>query len=527
MDKKITSQAKILAPINVQAVKVKTETNTGGTIKLLVLISIFVIQITALVFLYIWLINIFLWYLIVSFVLSFGSCVYTLSSNRNGQSKAVWILFYLLLFPVGFILCFLSDEKVYFRKVKQKYKKIFQTSKKHKVKNSSNCHFEIDDFRIGQDIEYLKNSGDFSAYKNTKLEYFSSGTLFFDDVLSKIKLAQEFIFIEFFIISEGILLERILKILEEKAKLGVDIRIVFDDMGSHGTLKKKTKKRIKDTGIKLYDFNRLIPVLSPAVNYRDHRKIIIVDGKCAYTGGANLADEYINEKRMYGYWKDSAIRLDGEAVDGFTFMFLRQWEFLSGKSEDYSKFLQKYSMHHSQSVVIPYADGIEYSSLIGRDMYANIISKANKKIYIMTPYLVLDEMLENIIINKARSGVDIRIILPGVADKSFVYNVTLSNAEKFAKNGVKIYLFNDSFVHSKVVLTDYSSIIGSINMDMRSFYQQFESALYTNDINVLNAVECDFDTSFIECTEFIFEHKKPNLFSRIFTAILKIISPLM
>lgn len=503
-------------------IKIRTEKNGFGTLKVMLIALLVLLQLGLQIYLYLYLAWISRVFLFIAFALSVISCILLLSSNRSPASKAVWIFIILILFEVGFVLYILSSDKFFFRKSRRRYKKIFVES------DLQFGEYPVpapQDDRVKEDMEYLKKSGNFTAFSSTDAKYFSSGGLFFDDVLENISKAEKFIFIEFFIISKGILLERFLKILSEKVKEGVDIRIIYDDLGCHGAFPRSLRKRIKKYGIKLMTFNRLIPAVNLMLNIRDHRKLIIIDGKVAYTGGANLADEYTNETRLYGYWKDEGVRVEGEAVDGFTLMFLRQYDYLTRKISDYKKYLRLYEKKENSSVNIPFSCGLDRDGFIGKELYFNIFARSQKRLYLMTPYLVPDDALLNMLISKALSGVDVRIILPSIPDKPYVYRVTLNNAAKLKEKGVKIYLMKDSFVHSKLVLSDYCAVVGSINLDMRSFYQQFESALYTDDKKIMEEVEKDFLKTFEECLPL--GDEKNNLLNKAIASILKIVSPLM
>ena len=320
----------------------------------------------------------------------------------------------------------------------------------------------------------------------------------------------------------------ILEQLIIKAKNGVDVRIIYDDLGSSKNFSHKTKKRIKDGGILLKPFNKLSPIFHLSHNFRDHRKIIVIDGKVAYTGGTNIADEYINVKKIHGYWKDNGVKITGQAVDGFTLIYLKQWEVLTKNKQEYSQFLNLYTEEQNKSIFIPYADGLEYIHPIGRSVYENMILSANKFLFIMTPYFVIDDGITNLIINKALSGIDVRIILPAVPDKKFVYTVTRNNAEKLIDYGVKVYTMKDSFVHSKVVLTEDAVSVGSINMDLRSFYQQFESALYTDDKKICDSVLEDFNNTFSKCEQITQKNKwSKNIFYRMFVGAMQVFAPFM
>lgn len=422
---------------------------------------------------------------------------------------------------MGFILYILTNDRFFFRGPRKRFKEVFARSEAQRLKYTEP---QIENGRVKEDCEYLQRVGGFTPFTATETKYFPSGGKLFDDVLKKISRAEKFIFIEFFIISDGALLERLIRLLSEKVKAGVDVRIIYDDLGSR-SFPRKQKKRIKDCGIKLMTFNKLTPAVNFVLNIRDHRKIVVVDGKFAYTGGANVADEYTNESRHYGYWKDEGIRVDGEAVDGFTLMFLRQWDFLTRKFSNYDGYFKNYEKKNNTSVNVPFSSGLDRDVLIAKELYLNIIAKAQKKLYLMTPYLVPDDAVFNMLINKAQSGCDVRIVLPEVPDKPYVYVVSLDFAARLAEKGVKILLMRDSFVHSKLILTDYCAVAGSINIDLRSFYQQFESALYTSDTNAIREIEEDFVKTFAECQPLT--KKKNSVLNRILALILKVISPLM
>ena len=507
-------------------VRVKTESSGLGALKTAIIMVIIFSQLALFIYLYIELAIAFRWYVIASFSLSLLTCLYVLSSDKNSLSKAVWIIFLLVFFVFGYAIYVISDERFFFKKARKRYDAIFLKAEKYIPENQ----FEKLKSKLSviNDSRYFFGAAKFIPYQNSSLCYFSSGANFFDDVLAHLKSAKNFVFMEFFIISDGVLMKRFFDVLSEKCRDGVEVRIIYDDMGSQKTLSRKAKKKLKQIGVKLVPHNRLLPIFSIGHNYRDHRKIIVIDGKIAYTGGCNFADEYINEKRLYGYWKDSGVSISGAAADAFTLFFLRQWEFITGNAEDYSPFFMHFEKEESDSLVIPYADGLDFSKPIAKTAYENIISSAEERIYIMTPYFILEDTLTNLIINKASSGVDVRIILPGVPDKALVYALSKSNAEKLVKHGVKLYYMKNSFVHSKLLLTENSVIIGSINMDLRSFYQQFECAVYTDDEKTMADVHFDFLESFRDSFQVKPENiKKKNVFTRAFLGLLRLFAPFM
>lgn len=520
---KYKTDNKLFTNPNFDVIKIKTESNYGA-LKTLIVGLLIVLQFVFLILSFFYLYKLFTGLMIFSLVISIIFCIITLSSKRTGQTKAIWILFMLVCFTFGWVVFLLSNEKFMFGKNKRRYKQIFEKSKLDTSTQTLN-HLAKP---ILNDCNYFANAGDFPIYYNANCTYFSNGASLYDSILEDLSQAKKFIFMEYFIISDGVLLNRILDVLGIKASEGLDVRIIYDDLGSHAILKRKTRKKIKKLGIKLLSFNKLVPIFNLALNLRDHRKIVVIDGNIAYTGGANLSDEYVNEKRTHGYWKDSGIKIQGDCVNTFTLSILRQWEFLTKKSENHSKYLNKNvdkCDNSTQEICVPYVTGPDYSNNIARDTYENMIASANEKIYIMTPYFIPDETMLNILKNKAQSGVDVRIILPEIPDKRFVFLISLDSAERLTEYGVKLYLMKNSFVHSKIVLTENACVVGSINMDQRSFYQQFESAVYTNYSNVLSSVNDDFTNTFDRCQ--IHTKNKKGIIKNILVHILRLISPLM
>ncbi len=517
-------QAKIKQNTEILALKIKTEGNGLGVLKTFIVLILIALQLAFFIFSYYSFLHVFKWYFVLSIILSLICAIHVLSSDFHGQVKAVWVLFLLSCFGFAYVFYFFSNKSMFFAKSKKKYGKILDSCTPLNKQNN-NVKVERDTENI---CNYLYNVGKFFTYNNCKLNYYSSGNSMFDDVIESIQKAKHFIFMEFFIVSDGILLDKIYDILKDKVKQGVQVKIIYDDMGSHKTLKRRTKKKFAKAGITMLEFNRLVPVLNFALNLRDHRKIVVIDGEVGYTGGVNLADEYTNAKRMHGYWKDSGIKIEGQGVDNFTIAFLNQWEMLTNKKIDYDRYINRAKVYENNSIVVPFVSGPNYPFSISQNMFAEVISKANEKLYIMTPYFIPDETITNLIINKAKSGIDVRIILPDVADKKFVYVVSRNNVEKMMKYGVKLYTMTSSFVHSKIVATEKMVIVGSINMDLRSFYQQFESAIFTNDTKILEQVNADFNKTFKYSRLITDKEKKRNSrLYRILAGTFNIVSPFM
>ena len=514
--------------MNKQARKVshiKTESKGASKLKVMVITLLIAMQLAVIVFFNTRYALIAQGFSTFSAVISFLTCLYVLSTNKNGLSKAVWIIFLLTCFTFGYIIFWVSGERIFLKSAKKRYKAVYQQKEEYLLnsieeKNCCQTSKKISNFTY--------SSGKFLTCTGCRQEYFNDGESFFNQIKKCIESAKHFIFIEFYIIAEGKLFDEIFMLLFQKVKSGVEVRVIYDDLGCKNRFSNKIKKRLIDAGIKLMPFNRILPVVSFSFNYRDHRKIVVIDGLTAFTGGCNLADEYVNEISPYGYWKDCGIKIQGSSVDTFTLLFLRQWEVISKEREDYSQYLNKYKSYDNGSIVIPFADGLEYEHNIARGVYETLIASSNEFLYIATPYFVVDDGITNLLINKALSGVDVRIILPGVPDKKFVYLVSRNNAEKLCEYGVKVYLAKDTFVHSKCVLTEEGVVLGSINMDLRSFYQQFECAVYTDDKKITKVVLDDFNFTMNKSVLINQNNKlRKNLFYRVFAGIMQVFAPFM
>lgn len=520
--------------------KIKTENNLLGTVKISIIIGLIIFQVVLLCLLYLYLSEVFTGYMLISIGLSLITCIYILSTDKNSQSKPMWILFLMVSFGFGYFIYWVANGHIFFRKSSKRFKVILDKTRKYEpelnlpenICNEVKCSANL-----------LYKNEHFPTCNNSTGTYYSSGTKLYDAIIEEMEKAKEYIFLEYFIISDGILLKRMIKVFKRKIQEGVKIKMIYDDFGSMKTFSKKTKNELAEMGVELATFNKLVPYFNILHNFRDHRKITIIDGKVAFTGGANLADEYINEKRMHGYWKDAGIKIEGDAVRSLLLIYLRQFEFVSKNEQDYDFYLnrefklEQTEIENSKNVkskkkakkppiYIPFADGLEYNSTIGKDIYTNLISQAKEKLYIMTPYFIPDDTFIDLLTTKALSGVDVRIILPGVPDKKFIYNVTLQNATRLARSGVKIYTMNNSFLHSKIVFNESGAVVGTININMRSFYQQFEDAVYVSDDKVLKEINDDFIKTFTH-SRLIDKDKKNTLLQRIITGLCRLLSPLM
>ena len=340
--------------------------------------------------------------------------------------------------------------------------------------------------------KYIADWGHFPVYRNTATKYYESGEAMFPDMLAALESAEHFIFLEYFIIEEGVMWDTILDILREKAAAGLDVRVLYDDVGSICTLPKNYDRYLMSLGIHAVRFNRFIPTLNTYLNYRNHRKMTIIDGNVGYMGGINLADEYINKKVRFGYWKDTGIMLRGEGTANMTALFLQMWEYVTGEDMPPLENYLPTAKLPADGYVQPFADSPLDDINIGESTYLQIIHNARKYVYITTPYLVLDNEMITALTIAAQSGVDVRILTPGIPDKKLVYMITRSYYQQLHRAGVKIYEYRPGFLHAKTIVSDDdTAVVGTINMDFRSFFLHFECATCFYNSSVVAAVKQD------------------------------------
>ena len=379
---------------------------------------------------------------------------------------------------------------------------------------------------------YLANKAEFPVYGGTYSVYLPSGEVKFEWLKRELSQAKSFIFLEYFIIQEGLFWDTILKILIAKVKEGVEVRMIWDGMGCMSTLPKNYDKILEGLGIKVMVFNPFVPLATVIQNNRDHRKIVVIDGETAFTGGVNLADEYINAYDRFGHWKDSAVMIKGDAVKSFTMMFLETWYISKPIDPDISRFIAKPDPNGFSPAGLgycqPYADTPLDGESVGELVYFNLINKAKDYIYITTPYLIPDNELVTALCFAAKSGVDVRIITPHIPDKKYVFCVTRSFYGELMESGVRIYEYTPGFIHQKTFVSDDSTaVVGSINLDYRSLYLHFECAsLFYGSPSVLD-VKRDFLETLRACEEITPEkYKKIKRRSGLMMSVLRILSPL-
>ncbi len=377
-------------------------------------------------------------------------------------------------------------------------------------------------------IRYLQKTAGFPIYERTKTRYLSPGEEMFRVLLKELEKAEKYIFLETFILQEGKMWNSILKILEKKSSQGIDIRLIYDDMGSFFA-NDSYLSELRKKGINCTIFNPFRPILTSIQNNRDHRKITVIDGKTAFTGGINFADEYINEIEKHGHWKDASVMVCGDAAWSMTVMFLQMWSFCTNTTEDYKKYYpDTMSAIESDGFVQPYADSPTDSETVGENVYINIINNAKDYLYINTPYLIIDENILSALKLSAKSGVDVRIVTPHIWDKRFVHFATRSYYYELIESGVQIYEYTKGFMHSKTfVCDDKVATVGTINLDFRSLYLHFECGVWMYKTGAVSQLKKDFLDTLAICHKVTAEKCKGNIFTRFFGEIAQLLAPLM
>lgn len=386
--------------------------------------------------------------------------------------------------------------------------------------------------QAGSQARYIFQASGCPPHIDTDAVYFPSGEAMWERMLEEIHRAEHFIFLEFFIVSEGVMWNAILELLEEKAKAGVDVRLLYDDIGCLFTLPKDYPKQLRQRGISCAVVNPFRPVVSIRLNNRDHRKICIVDGHTAFTGGINLADEYINQKERFGHWKDTGILLKGDGVWNLTVMFLSNWDYTTGRQESYDPYRPDRWLEkpvRMNGVVQPFNDSPLDQEAISSNVYLNLINRATRYVYITTPYLVLDHTMTQALCTAAKSGVDVRIITPHIPDKKSVFEVTRANYPALLEAGVQIYEYAPGFIHAKTfVVDDLYAVVGTINLDYRSLYLHFECGVWIYDHPVVADIHRDFlDTMNKSLRVRLEETTRLSWLKRLYRAVLRLVAPLM
>ncbi len=465
-------------------------------------------------------------------LLSFGAVVYIILRPNNPEVKMAWIV-PILIFPLFGGVMYLAFGQVFISKrLRNSINRTNDLVKKSLVQDGKVMdRLEQDNIAVANQSRYLYHYANTPVWENTSTKYFSDGMFYWEHLLKDLEQAEHFIFLEFFILGEGRMWNAVLEILERKVKQGVEVRLIYDDVGSVFILPKKYNEKIEAKGIKCVAFNRLVPLLTLVLNNRDHRKIVVIDGKVAYTGGINMSDEYINYTHPHGdHWKDAGIRIEGDAVWNFTVVFLQMWNMSRFTEEDYSKYYyDRKEKLPENGYVQPYVDTPFDNEVVGENVYLNMIGHARHYVYIFTPYLITDHAMFMELRLAAKRGVDVRIVTPGVPDKKMVYWLTQSNYQNLIEAGVRIYQYAPGFIHSKcVICDDETATVGTINFDYRSFYHHFECGVFLYRTSALAELRKDMEETFAVSEEITLEWcKKKFMKMNIIGPVLKLFSPLL
>ena len=457
--------------------------------------------------------------------------LYLFNCPMDSSAKLTW-MFIISIAPLlgtGF-LCF-TQSNLGHRMERDMLKKQIDLTR-NSLEQPENVIRELEHDGSGTDdlCRYLKRSGCFPLYDQTEVTYFPSGEAKFKAMLEEMEKAEKFIFMEYFIVEEGYMWGRILDVLTRKVKEGVEVRVMYDGMCEMSTLPANYWKLLKKVGIKSKPFSPIKPFVSTHYNYRDHRKILVIDNKVAFNGGVNLADEYINHIERFGHWKDTAIMLKGPAVRSFALLFLQMWN-IDEKNPDYDAWLGKEAPEpkDANGYVMPYGDSPLDEYKVGETVYMDILNRATDYVHIMTPYLILDDELETALKYAAQRGVDVKMILPGIPDKKIVYALAKTHYIQLLEAGVRIFEYTPGFVHAKVFVSDDTkAVVGTINLDYRSLYHHFECATYLYKTACIPEIEGDFRETLTKCREVTRETlKKEPLFIKIAGPIAKLVAPLL
>lgn len=480
-----------------------------------------------------------------SFVLFFVALIYSCDvvvsiSIINGDSapsyKVAW-MFFVFALPIGGLLLYLFFANK--ANSKRNRKKIAHDSYpllSHPSKESTHAALRKQAPSAVSISDYLAHIGRMGVHDRTSVEYFPLVDFAFEPLLRELRNAKHYIFLEFFIVAPGLFWDSILAILEEKAKEGVDVRLIYDDVGSLSTLPSGYASKLGKMGIKAVCYNPFRPFLDVRQNNRDHRKILVIDGHTAWSGGFNLADEYINKLERFGHWKDNAILVKGEAVYSFTLLFLATWESVrkeeSVDKEDYrpERYIDEIGgFPESQGFVQPYGDLPFDREEVGESVYLSLLERAERYCYVTTPYLILDSEMENAFCRAAKSGIDVRLVTPHIPDKKAVFNLTRSYYGNLLRAGVRIYEYTPGFVHEKTFCVDDSmATCGTINLDYRSLYLHLECGTLLVGCPCIKNIRRDFDDTFALCHEVSYgEWSRWRIRNQGYWSLLRVIDPLL
>nr|WP_296078421.1 cardiolipin synthase [uncultured Ruminococcus sp.] len=473
-------------------------------------------------------------YYIISAVFYIFMITVIVNSDHDASSKITWLTIMAFLPIFGALLYIYTTVDIGHRVLKKKVTHILKNTKDKITQDKSVIDKAEEICPDVADLNYyLNKSGRFPLYENTDVTYYPIGEKMFQSMLVELDKAKDFIFMEYFIVDDGYMWDNILEVLIKKANEGVDVRVMYDGTCEFALLPRTYPSSLEKLGIHCKVFSPVSPFISTHYNYRDHRKIMVIDGKTAYNGGINMADEYINYTHKYGHFKDVGVMLKGDAVDSFTLMFLQMWS-VNERHCDFSKYLNVgYSLsaggYFSNGFVMPFGDCPLDEYDVGKSVYMDILNRAKDYVYIMTPYMIMDGELENSLTFSAERGVDVRIILPHISDSFVAQALAKTHYKNLLDAGVKVYEYTPGFVHAKVFVSDdVKSVVGSINMDYRSLYHHFECATYMYGTRCIDDIKSDYKDTLAKCQQVTYESiKNDKWYIKLIGKVIKFVAPLI
>ncbi len=457
--------------------------------------------------------------------------LYLLNCRLDPTAKITWLVVVMLTPVFGTLLYVYMRMEIGHRALKGRFGHIIAMTR-DSIPQSEETYQSLEEADPGAAalVRYIQRSGCHPVYDKTEVTYFPLGEDKFAELLRQLEAARHFIYLEYFIIAEGMMWGEVLEILARKAKEGVDVRVMYDGTCEFTLLPHKYLKLLRRLGIQCKVFAPLSPFISTHYNYRDHRKILVIDGHTAFNGGVNLADEYINKVQRFGHWKDTAVMIKGEAVKSFTLMFLQMWN-MDVREPEFEKSLAYPALprESAKGYVVPYGDWPLDDDKLGERVYMDILNRARRYVHIMTPYLILDGEMETALKFAAERGVEVALILPGIPDKRIPYALAKTHYKSLLASGVKIYEYTPGFVHAKVFCSDgKEAVVGTINLDYRSLYHHFECATYLYGTECIADIEADFQAMFPKCRQVTPETvRKERWTMKLAGVLLKAAAPLL
>lgn len=462
-------------------------------------------------------------------ILSLVAILFVIKSDMNPSYKIGWVLLIAVLPILGGLMYVIFGNKRPTKYMRDMLNAQLEKSAEY-LGTQESITGELDGGAAGL-FKYLEGSAGYPTAKDTTVRYYRVGEEMYADLIPELEKAEKFIFLEYFIIRPGEMWDSVLEVLKRKAASGVDVRVIYDDMGCIDILPANYNTTLEGWGIRTMAFNRFVPAVSLVMNNRDHRKITVIDGKVGFTGGINISDEYINARERFGHWKDTGLMLKGPGVFNLTLMFLEMWNAFNKDGDGYADFIPgsfDEKGDASDGYVLSFSDSPLDNESVGESVYTDMLYQAKDYIYITTPYLAIDSELQTALCMAAKRGVDVRMITPGIPDKKLVYRLTRSYYPTLLRAGVKIYEYTPGFIHAKsYVCDDELCVVGTINMDYRSLYLHFEcGTLMYNNPEVMQVKQDDLETM-EKCRKVELTDMKTNFLGELFDSFLRSIAPLL